>query len=251
MPDLAAEAEKLVRALRGVRHARIELDEHGVRAVHVTADDEAAAEHLAGHVRSALLAGFDTPVVPGRIHVRTENGGETPGSIPAATSPHDRGDRVRLLHEPEGSSPGLQTDQQDPRLALEAPDAPKSDLSPTSRPRLVSVDVDRPGDDRVICRVAIAYRTRVHRAEATAVDLPGAAAHAAAEAAVRALTDAGWDELELLGLRDVEIAGRDFLLVALRRNGTSTRIRSASAPVVGSPERSAAEATLAAAEDTY
>ena len=145
--------------------------------------------------------------------------------------------------EPDGDAPA--------DSPLETPDTSRADPSPTTRPRLVSVDVDHPVDDRVVCRVAIAFQTRVHRAEAAAVDLPGAPQHAAAEAAVRALAEAGWDELELLGLRDVEIAGRDFVLVALRRNDLSPRVRSASAPVIGSPERAAAEATLIAAQDTY
>jgi hypothetical protein len=112
------------------------------------------------------------------------------------------------------------------------------------------VDVEHSDEDDVLCRVAIAFHTRVYRAEATAADLPGAAAHAAAEATVRALAEAGFLGLELLGLRDVEIAGRDYVIVALQRYDTSTRIRSASAPVIGSHVRAAALAALDAAEET-
>jgi hypothetical protein len=111
----------------------------------------------------------------------------------------------------------------------------------------VAVDADRPGDGRVICRVSVAYGTHVHCAEAVAVDLPGSAAQAAAQAAVRALVDAGISAIELCGLREVEIAGRDYVLVALRRTEPFTRTRSGSAPIIGSAERSAAEATVAAA----
>jgi hypothetical protein len=119
----------------------------------------------------------------------------------------------------------------------------------SARPRLVAVDAERPGGGRVICRVSIAFGTRVHRAEAIAVDLPGSAAQAAAQAAVRALSHASFTGIELCGLREVEIAGRDYVLVALRRTEPFTRTRSGSAPIIGSAERSAAEATVAAAHE--
>ena len=78
---------------------------------------------------------------------------------------------------------------------------------------------------------------------------PGAPAQAAAQATVRALVDAGLPGLELNGLREVEIAGRSYVVVALRQDHRFTRIRSGSAPVGGSPERSAAEATVVAARE--
>ncbi|HSH46950.1 MAG TPA: hypothetical protein VK966_13980 [Longimicrobiales bacterium] len=112
------------------------------------------------------------------------------------------------------------------------------------------MDVQKQPDGRVTCRVSIAWNAHVHRAEAVAMDLPGAAAQAAAQSAVRALAAAGIHGLELNGLREVEIAGREYVLVALRRTeGGSVRLRSGSALIVGTPERSAAEATLAAAND--
>ncbi len=45
----------------------------------------------------------------------------------------------------------------------------------------------------------------------------------------------------------MEIAGRDYVVVALRQYDVYARTRSGSAPIIGSPERSAAEATVAAA----
>ncbi len=247
-PDITGEAESLIRALRGVTHARIHASEAGIESVHVTARDDDAARHMAAHVRSALLAGLAAPVVPARIHVDV---------APA----HDTGaprDRIRLLHDLEADTdttdtPDTPDTPHDPDTGI-GPDPrahPRHDAEPhiTTRPRLVAVDATRPGDGRVVCRVAIAYRTHVHRAEAVAVDLPGSAAQAAAQATVRALVDAGIAGLELSGLREVEIAGRDYVLVALRRTEPYTRTRSGSAPIIGSAERSAAEATVAAATE--
>jgi hypothetical protein len=254
-PDLVQDAEALIRALSGVTHASVHGSDVGIDAIHVTADPD-AAPHIAAHVRSALLAGLATPVTPSRIHVRVREDAE-------AGPRH----RLRLLNGSLGGNAGqdLADDTTRRGTAVDGgPSRPASQLetgapapaehepSPavfTTRPRLVAVDVERPGDGRVRCRVAVAYGAQVHRADALAVDLPGAAAQAAAQAAVRALVDAGFAGLELSGLREVEIAGRDYVVVALRRSEIYTRVRSGSAPVIGAAERSAAEATVAAASE--
>ncbi|NIP82752.1 MAG: hypothetical protein GWM90_27440 [Gemmatimonadetes bacterium] len=241
-PDLVLEAEGLIRSLAGVVSVDVRSSTSGIETIHVEAENDEAARHMAGHVRSALLAAMATAVVPGRIHVSVAGARDHPHDSPRH--------RLRLLrgedgpardpdHAPWNAAPG----DRDPSRTAQ-------DLAPDilRRPRLVAVDVTRPGDGRVLCRVSLALGAAVHRAEAVAVDLPGAAAQAAAQAAVRALLDAGLDGLELIGLREVEIAGRDYVVVALRRAGVYPRNRSGSAPIVGSPERSAAEATVAAAE---
>jgi hypothetical protein len=279
-PDLVHEAETLVRSLAGVVHARIVAGPAGIDAIDVIAENDDVARSLAGHVRSALLAGLATPVLPGRIQVRVS--GETAAANGArsadsglATPRH----RLRLLQDEAPTHPDAGSSHRDPAHgSMEDADAHAHEGHPAPAPhardarpmsaaaalvvdadsparaaiaraRLVAVDIDRPGDGRVLCRVSIAYGTRVHRADAIAVDLPGAAAQAAAQAAVRALVDAGLDGLELNGLREVEIAGREYVLVALRRANVYTRIRSGSAPIVGSPERSAAEAAVHAANE--
>jgi hypothetical protein len=247
------EAESLIRSLAGVASARVRTSGSAIESVQVEARDPDAARHLAGHVRSAPLA---TPVVTDRIHVSVARDTE-PGADGAAAAgwgdPPDEerpgaGQRLRILRGEDNLAREL-----DPAAA-----EPRQDRTPRTgdahrplvrRPRLVAVDVDRPGDGRVVCRVSIAYGTSVHRAEAVAIDLPGAAAQAAAQAAVRALLDAGLDGLELNGMREVEIAGHHYVLVALRREGTYPRHRSGSAPIVGSTERSAAEAAVAAADN--
>ena len=255
-PDIAGEAEALIRTLRGVTHVRIRASETGIDSIRVTAADDSAARHMAAHVRSALLAGLAAPVTPGRIHVdvaedmaRTADPGPTTRTTPR--------DRIRLLHDEHAFADSVPAGiaatapRSDDATATTRPGSDDEPAEPpvTARPRLVSVDASRPGDGRVVCRVAIAFHTRVHRAEAVAVDLPGAAAQAAAQAAVRALIDAGLHGLELSGLREVEIAGREYVLVALRRAEPYARTRSGSAPIIGSAERSAAEATVDAARD--
>jgi hypothetical protein len=262
-PDLSGEAETLVRALAGVTFARIDASRDGIEAIHVTARDADAARHMAAHVRSALLAGLATPVLPGRIHVRVADAGPGPRDAavePPRPDPDPDRHRIRVLEEPGAQAAhddswaeaataptGAAAAAGETRAGPAVAAAPDELHTVTGRPRLVAVDVDRPGDGRVLCRVAVAYQTRVHRAEAVAVDLPGAAAQAASQAAVRALIDAGIPGLELHGLREVEIAGRDYVLVALRQRDTFPRTRSGSVPIIGSPERSAAEATVAAA----
>ncbi|MDX1674183.1 MAG: hypothetical protein R3314_05200 [Longimicrobiales bacterium] len=230
-PDLPGEAERLLRSLAGVVNARVHASESGIDAIHIEVDDAGNAETVAGHVRSALLAGFATPITPARIHVRVA---DADAHVTEANQHH----RLRLVQDSERDAPAPQ-----PRQVAR----PAEDTSFVGRPRLVAVDLDRPEDGRVLCAVTIAFRTDVFRADAVAVDLPGAAAQAAAQATVRALTHAGLEGLELDGLREVEIAGRDYVLVALRRAQHYTRVRSGSAPITGAPERAAALATVEAA----
>jgi hypothetical protein len=250
--ELAREAESLVRRLAGVSHARVLHGARGIDAIHVVADDPDAAPALAARVRSALLAGLAAPVLPARIHVRVADGASrTPERDlhgHADPTPRQNGHRIQLLendledptHTPQPASPDVRS-QPDGDAAIAA--------GPTARPRLVAVDLERRADGRVLCRVAIAFAAHVYSAAALAVDLPGAAAQAAAQATVRALLDAGIAGLELNGLREVEIAGRNFVIVALRRVDTSRRLRSGSAPIIGSAERAAAEATVVAANE--
>lgn len=229
-PHLLAEAENLIRSLAGVAGARVHASRNGIDAVHVEVHEPEHADTVAGHVRSALLAGLATPVTPARIHVRVVD----PGDSDTDYEPRHRLRLVQDSDEPPGTV--------QPVAVTGEPDEPV-----TTRPRLVAVDVERHGDGRVLCVVTIAYRAHVFRADAVAVDLPGAAAQAAAQATVRALTYAGLDGLELDGLREVEIAGRDYVLAALRRADAFTQVRSGSAPIIGAPERAAALAALDAA----
>jgi hypothetical protein len=224
-PDLVQEAEALVRCLAGVASARVHAGDAGIDAIHVEAADPEAAHTLPGHVRSALLAGLATPVLPARIHVRVAHADDD-ARIHARTQA-----RATTPHEDDHDT------------------AADHSLPFMARPRLVSVDLQKRDDGRLLCRVVIAHNAHIHTGEALAVDLPGAAAHAAAQAAVRALANAGIHDLELAGLREIEIAGQQYVVVALNRTRTTRRSRSGSAPILGSAERSAAQATVSAVHE--
>lgn len=224
-PDLAREAESLVRSLAGVASARVHAGLTGIDAIHVDTDDPGTARVLAGHVRSALLAGLATPVLPARIHVRVAHAA-------------DAAEINARIHTPAA------TPEEDDDTADDGRHLPF-----LARPRLVSVDLDKRADGRLLCRVVIAHNAHIHSGEALAVDLPGAAAHAAAQAAVRALDRAGVHGLELAGLRELEIAGQQYVVVAITRSRTTRRPRSGSAPILGSAERSAAQATVIAVQE--
>jgi hypothetical protein len=228
--DLAREAESIVRSLAGVASARVHAGHSGIDAIHVDTDDPDTARVLAGHVRSALLAGLATPVLPARIHVRVAHAA-------------DDAERTAPIHA-TAITPVPDDDTAADHTATNGRHLPF-----LARPRLVSVDLEKRDDGRLLCRVVIAHDAHLHSGEALAVDLPGAAAHAAAQAAVRALDRAGIHGLELAGLRDVEIAGRQYVVVALNRTDTTRRSRSGSAPILGSAERSAAEATVVAVHE--
>ena len=231
-PQLLAEAERLIRSLAGVVNARIHASDTGIESIRIDTDDPERARVIPGHVRSALLAGLATPVTPARIHVRV---------VEREDAQHgDDTHRLRLVQDAVAA-------EKEPAQTATAPDAEAADV--IELPRLVAIDLERKEDGRVRCAVTITFRTSIHRSDAVAVDLPGAAAQAAAQATVRALIDAGIDGIELDGLREVEIAGRDYVLVALRRANLHTRVRSGSAPITtGAPERAAALATVEAAK---
>lgn len=260
-PQLLADAERLLRSLAGVVDARVHTSDSGIDAIHVEVTDPDRANVIAGHVRSALLAGLGTRVTPARIHVGVTGSGDTDSRdndrhpVDPPPAPQHRPRLVQESEAPRSNAPGMGTaGAAETAGAAAAAGAngtsgqPDADAQPvTGRPRLVAVDLERHGDGRVLCSVTVAYGTNVHRADAVAVDLPGAAAQAAAQATVRALAAAGLDTLELDGLREVEIAGRQYVLVALRRKEHYTRVRSGSAPITGAPERAAATATVDAA----
>lgn len=257
-PDLARDAEDLLRSLAGVSHAHVQAGPRGIDAIHVVASDPDLAPALAGHVRSALLAGLATPILPARIHVRVAdpNGNDADDDAERAAqhaAHRQPTSRIRIL-DPD-TQPGPRAEAT--TTAREAPTPTTADPAsqahdetrPVHLPRLVAVERQHRDDGRVLCRVTIAFKARVHTADAVAVDLPGAAAHAAAQAAVRALGDGGLDGLELDGLREIEIAGREYTVVALRRTDTSVRVRAGSTPVTGAPERAAATAAVTAARE--
>ncbi|MEJ2436143.1 MAG: hypothetical protein P8Y53_24505, partial [Pseudolabrys sp.] len=104
-------------------------------------------------------------------------------------------------------------------------------------PRLVSLDIVRHASGSVACIVVVVVGTDVRRASVEALDLPGAAEHAAAQAILRAIGGG----LELEGVRHVEIAGRDYVVVAAREEEHG-RKRAAATLVAHSAAHAAADA---------
>lgn len=225
--SLARRAERLLNALAGVLHASVSARDDGrIAEVHITAAPGLDPRRTQRNVQSALLAGLAIAVDVDRIHVATDEtaqraNGNGPGTRNGAASPN-------------GSGAGANEHDDD-------------DTDVVQQPRLVAVELEpRPGE-RLACQVVVAAKQEVHRASVETPDLPGAAEHAAAEAAVRALRGAGFD-VALDGVRSIEIAGHTYVVVALRGNSEDgPRRRAAAAEVTRSGVHAAANAALDAA----
>jgi hypothetical protein len=237
-PDLARQAQALIRSLAGVASAHVLAGPAGIDSIHIIAEDHDSAENLPRNVRSALLAGLATSVRPARITVRVTD-------LPGATPDHDETATPRLVADaPAAADPQPHDDDRaDDRDAEHPPEYA------TERPRLVAVDVDRRPDGEVACRVAIAFQARLHHGAATATGGDATGPLAAARAALQALDRAGITGLDLEGVRQIDIGDRDYVVVAISRTDDARRFRSGSAPAFHSPERGAAEATIVAAHD--
>ena len=101
----------------------------------------------------------------------------------------------------------------------------------------------RPGG-RVGCRVVVATSDRIAAGQAEGVDTPAGRLEAAARAVIGATGLAG---LDIDAVRLVELAGRNYVIVAVRAwSGRELLYRAEVVAVDASPEAAAAEATLGA-----
>jgi hypothetical protein len=235
-PDLALQAQALIRSLSGVASAHVLAGPAGIDAIHVVAADQGYAESLPRNVRSALLAALATSVAPARIVVRlsgseTTRNGHQDDSDPGDTLLRIVGDRATALPP--------------------APDAlaHEADTATGHRARLVAVDVDRPDYGPAQVRVSIAWNAEIHHGDAIARATDASGADAAVRATLQAFDRAGLGGLRLEGLRQVELGDRDYFVVALSHQDDIKRYRSGSAPCSISPERTAVEATISAAHE--
>ncbi|MEJ2187282.1 MAG: hypothetical protein P8Z36_15325 [Gemmatimonadota bacterium] len=268
-------AEQLVRSLSGIADARIYDDGRGgIRAIDVMPRPDNTAARAARNVQSALLAAFGTGVDLGRIRVRPPQGPPR-DEMPRRTGLDDARAEPAVVpdvpvQDVAEDEPPLDEDEDDEL----ADDANAADVAPSAAhgdppkngngtgqalaavaledeeaaedrragPRLVSLDIVRHASGSVACIVAVVVDTEVRRASVEALDLPGAAEHAAAQAVIRAV-GAG---LELEGVRHVEIAGQDYVIVAARDDARG-RKRAAATLVARSAAHAAADAATRAA----
>lgn len=215
-------AEQLVRSLSGIADARVYDDGRGgIRAIDVEPRPDTTAERAARNVQSALLAAFGVAVDLDRIRVRpidpapaTPQPDTIAGDAPTDAPPPDTDAPVeeatltaRRSWNGNGAGGG------EPGAAVEADEADERDQRRFG-PRLVSLDVVRYASGSVTCIVAVVVGTDVRHASVEALDLPGAPEHAAAQAVIRA-TGGG---LELDGVRHIDIAGLDYVVVAARED---------------------------------
>jgi len=260
-------AEQLVRSLSGIADARIYDDGRGgIRSIDIMPRPDNTAGRAARNVQSALLAAFGTGVELDRIRVRPPQDppriDDPDLSAPDAEPPYDAGtddldEDAATFEDAEEEAPVVGPTPAAPDHTGHGPsgngtgyarsvrlvvDDDESHGDRRAGPRLVSLDIVRHASGSVGCIVAVVVGTEVRRASVEALDLPGAAEHAAAQAVVRAIGDG----LELEGVRHVEIAGRDYVVVAAR-DGLHGRRRAAATLVARSVAHAAAAAATRAA----
>jgi hypothetical protein len=253
-------AEQLVRSLSGIADARVYDDGRGgIRAIDIMPRPDNTAARAARNVQSALLAAFATGVDLERIRVRPPHD-PPPSREPENRSPDAEAEEgvegtdvleevaEEVAVEPPATTPAYPAHAKNGNGAGYARSTPVvlEDEEPRedrrAGPRLVSLDIVRHASGSVACIVVVVVGTDVRRASVEALDLPGAAEHAAAQAVLRTIGGG----LELEGLRHVEIAGRDYVVVAAREEEHG-RKRAAATLVAHSAAHAAAEAATRAA----
>ncbi|MEJ2217398.1 MAG: hypothetical protein P8099_12370 [Gemmatimonadota bacterium] len=234
-------AEHLVRSLSGIADAHVYDDGRGgIRAIDVEPHPDNTAARAARNVQSALLAAFGVAVDLDRIRVRPPDASHA--DAPADDEPADTDAPVEAAPAAARPRNGNGTAPGEPEAAaVEADEADERDHR-RAGPRLVSLDIVRHATGSVACIVAVVVGTDVRRASVEALDLPGAPEHAAAQAVIRAV-GAG---LELEGVRHVDIAGLDYVIVAAREQLHGRRRAAATLVTRGAAHAAANAATRAA-----
>lgn len=231
------QAEALLRSLAGVIAARIDSGPEGdVERIEIKADDATPPHQLVRNIQSALLATFGLLVEVNAIEVveiESEIGREEPPAEAGATA----------NPEQPGSSPNS------PPIIPETSDSPRGNATPAEQARKVNAPrghsmggtaaddsysgdhypvrldlIDQPSIDRLLqnrikCRVEIAFNgaTAIGQAEvlggADAV-LVGTAR--AVIAALRTVDPENAAVVELEGAREVQLAGQRYIIVGIR-----------------------------------
>ena len=222
------QAEALICSLAGVVTARILTgDRDDGLEVYVVADDQVPHRQVARNIQSALLAHLGVRVDSQRISIASAH---RPGANGKPEAP------IGAAEPAYGAAGDASAPQPDDRPRL----------------RLDGLCIERAHPHRLRCRLAMACGDAVHQGEAEVIDGPGAPLEAAARAALdawRQISDDAAPAIELDGVRLVEIAGRPYVVAALRaRDLRSTHYPSGAAAALDSMEVAAALAVIHAVE---
>lgn len=240
--DRYARATALLRALTGVKDARIEADTGGIRAILVTAEPGASARDVTRNVQSALLASLGLAVE--RAVVRVEHAAPQP--VPALVPMAAAGGPFRVANgngHGHGESNGHGQATMPPPAAGVARPALTETAGATVRGAAIArLELEQRGAGRLACRVVLALAGRIAAGEAEGEDTAGGRLETAARAVIAASPAAG---AELDGVRPVQLAGRNYVLVAVRSwSGRELVYRAGTAVQEASPEAAAARAAL-------
>ncbi len=253
--DRVARATALIRALKGVVDARVEMDATGIRTVAVVVEPPLSAWEITRNVQSALLASLgltiDTAIVEVTRPAEEAAPADAEPVAPEAARSREADEVAPGNGKPRsnGRSPAKGNGKSNGKAkAIEAtlPEAPPPAPQTRKRPSatVARLELEVRGSGRIGCRVVVATRDRIAAGESDGVDTPAGRLEAAARAVVAASRIPGAD---LDAVRLVELAGRKYVIVAVRGwSGRDPVYRAEVAAVDASPEAAAADATLSA-----
>ena len=267
--DRIARATGLIRALTGVLDASVEGDAERIRSVTVVAEPALSPWEVTRNIQSALLASMGLPIERAIIEVRRPDGepalarpepaaasqvGAAPAAVqPATPAARGNGQRnasntaangARIVHNGKGNGQGA------PANGKRVPGANGNGhgaaapvtLHGRPGPAVARLDLETRGTGRIVCRAVIATRDRIAVGEAEGPDTPAGRLEAAARAVLEAAPAAA---TELEAVREIELAGRRYVVVAVRRwSDRELAYKAEVAPVDTSPEAAAAHAAL-------
>lgn len=213
----ADRAEALLRSITGVREARIDIGPAGeILDVRILADPDVPPRQVARNVQSALLVHLGILVDHRAVTVQVDPD-TTPRTRPRDTATH---------------------------ATAPANPAPTAETHAT----LESLELERLHPHRVRCRVTLNAEGRTLTGQAELMDRPGAGLDAAARTVLHALDTARTHApIEFEGVREVEIAGRPYVIAATRTfHGRELRFLAGAAAIDDTPEDAAALAALQA-----
>lgn len=270
--DRIARATGLIRALTGVLDATVEGDAERIRSVMVVAEPALSPWEVTRNIQSALLASMGLPIERAIIEVRRPDGeaaaavhpesapARQAGAPPAAVQPatpaargngHRNGhgntaaNGARIVHNGKDSgsgAPGTRLPRGNGHGHGHSQAAATVSLHGRPGPAVARLDLESRGTGRIVCRAVIAGRDRIAVGEAEGPDTPAGRLEAAARAVLEAAPAAA---TELEAVREIELAGRRYVVVAVRRwSDRELTYRAEVAPVDASPEAAAAHAAL-------